>query len=237
VQPGERTIQAETETALRTLLRRDAHLTVAGRTDAGVHAWGQVAAYEGEPVRLRGLNALLPREISALECGPAPNGFEPRGDAASRTYCYRILTRSQPSAFERDRSLWWPHPLDFDALAACAQSLPGTHDFSGFTPSQGNHRHFRRNVLDARWERHGDLLEFWIEADSFLRHMNRILIGTMLEMTGAGRAASDFAALLKGRPRSEAGRTAPAHGLYLASVLYEPPSGGETPARLPLGER
>ena len=117
----------------------------------------------------------------------AADGFDARGDARSRTYCYRVLPRRERSAFERGRALWWPHRLDRDALHACAALLPGTHDFTAFTPTETDHVRFSRDVLGARWDERGDLLEFWIEADTFMRHMNRALVGTMLEV--GGRAA------------------------------------------------
>lgn len=217
---GEPSVQGELERALATLLRRDIRLTVAGRTDRGVHAWGQIASYPGEPVRLQGLNALLPPEIAVLACDPAPEGFDARHDAVSRTYCYRILARRTPGAFEQGRALWWPRRVDTAALHACAAALRGRHDFTAFTPSGSGHRHFGRTVVDAHWEARGDELRFWIEADSFLRHMNRVLIGTMLEVSSGRRPVQGFTALLDGRPRSQAGVTAPAHALYLASVRY-----------------
>jgi tRNA pseudouridine38-40 synthase len=219
-QPGLRTVQGELERALATVLRREATLTVAGRTDRGVHAWGQVASYEGEPAAAEALNALAGPDVSVLRCGAAPDGFDARGDARSRTYCYRVLARRERSAFERGRALWWPHRVDSDALRACAAALRGTRDFTAFTPTQTDHVRFERDVLDARWEEHGDLLEFWITADTFMRHMNRVLVGTMLEVAAGRRTPEAFAALLTGRPRAEAGETAPAHGLYLASVGY-----------------
>ena len=136
-----------------------------------------------------------------LACAAARDGFDARRDARSRTYCYRVLARRAPSPFERRRALWWPHRVDPEALRACAGALIGTHDFTAFTPTQTDHVRFERDVLDARWETAGDVLEFWITADTFMRHMNRVLVGTMLEVASGRRSLESFAALLSGRPR------------------------------------
>ncbi len=222
-QPGLRTVQEELERALATVLRRSqgVALTVAGRTDAGVHAWGQVASYEGEPARVASLNALLPADIAVLACGPAPAGFDARRDATSRAYCYRVLARPGRPALAQGHVLHCPHQLDLERLEACARALRGTHDFTAFTPTETYHVRFERDVLAACWRpRECDLLEFWIEADTFMRHMNRVLVGTMLEVASGRRELEQFERLLRGRPRAQAGRTAPAHGLYLAGVGY-----------------
>jgi tRNA pseudouridine38-40 synthase len=202
------------------VLRRDVDLVVAGRTDRGVHALGQVVSYEGPEPGLRSVNAVLPDQIAVLSAEAAPDGFSARRDAKSRTYVYRLLARQAPSPFEAGRALWWPHTVDFEALQACAAALIGTHDFTAFTPTETYHQRFERDVFRAEWRRDGDILEFWIEADTFMRHMNRVLVGTMLEVAGRRRGVRDFERLLGGAPRAEAGATAPAHGLYLASVRY-----------------
>ena len=223
-QPGRRTVQEEVELALAVVMRSPVPVVVAGRTDAGVHALGQVCSYEGEPAPLDGLNALLPGDIAALASSQAPDGFDARRDATSRAYCYRLLTRPVRSVFWAGRALHWPYKLDHSVLGECAAPLLGTHDFTAFTPTETDHVRFERDVFAASWRAgEGDLLEFWIEADAFMRHMNRVLVGTMLEVAGGRRTVSSFAELLAGRPRSEAGPTAPAHGLYLAGVGY----GGE----------
>jgi tRNA pseudouridine38-40 synthase len=220
-QPGQRTVQGELELALATLLRGRVDLTVAGRTDRGVHAWGQVASYAGPPADLRGLNALTPADISVVEAVRAPDGFNARHDARSRTYCYRVHTRRSPSPFERERALHWPYRFDPAALHACAQLLTGEHDFTAFTPTETDHVRFERIVLGAEWRELPEHLEFWITADAFMRHMNRTLVGTMLQVAGGRRSLDEFGALLEGRPRKDAGPTAPAHGLYFAKVAYD----------------
>lgn len=240
-QPGQRTVQGELERALAVALRRDVSLTVAGRTDAGVHALGQVASFElpdaaqpPQPNMLkRSLNALTPPEIAVTAVTQLDRPFDARRDAKARRYLYRLQTGGQPSPFERGRALWWPYPLDRDKLDACAEVLVGKHDFTAFTPTRTDHVYFLRQIYEARWVPAaetpgvasvplpaGELLEFWVEADAFMRSMVRTLVGTMLEVAGGSRTVDQFAALLTGAHRTEAGETAPPHGLYLAAVRY-----------------
>jgi tRNA pseudouridine38-40 synthase len=219
-QPGLPTVEAAVRAALEETFASVTGLAVAGRTDTGVHALGQVATVdvEGGPPPERAASALNPRlpdEITVVAAREAPASFHARHSARSRSYCYRLFTRSTLSPFELRRSWWMPRPLDEDALAAAAAALRGEHDFRAFTPTQTQHEVFVRVVERAKWIRRGDHLDFEIAADSFLRHMVRSLVGTMVE------SPESVPQLLDGSARSEAGATAPPHGLYLVAVAYD----------------
>lgn len=207
--------------ALGQIYRSWEQLAVAGRTDAGVHALGQVASVEangGPPAdrAAEALNAVLPEDVAVVAVEPVAPDFHARHSARARSYRYRIFRRRAPSPFEARRAWWYPRPVDREAVDESAALLLGEHDFRAFTPAETQHEVLRRNVLEARWIDVPDGLDLEITADSFLRRMVRTLVGTMLEVP-----PEHFAKLLsEDATRADAGSTAPPWGLYLVRVRY-----------------
>jgi tRNA pseudouridine38-40 synthase len=223
-QPDQRTVQDTIEAAVARLLGHRAVVEAAGRTDAGVHASGQVVCFatsrwmSADTVG-RALNALTPPDLKIREADVVPDDFDPRRSASSRLYVYRIWNRPSPSPFWRRYAWHVRRPLVADAMAAAAEALVGEHDFSSFRGAGCDARHPVRRVRRSVVEKKGNLLLYEIEATAFLRHMVRNIVGTLVEM-GTGRRDSDMTALLAARDRTRAGVTAPALGLSLERVNY-----------------
>jgi tRNA pseudouridine38-40 synthase len=219
-QPERRTVQGELERVLGIVRRKPTALTVAGRTDAGVHAWAQVASHAGEAADPRSLNALLPDDVVVKASEQMAEDFDARRDAVARTYCYRIWNHPQRSALLRGRVWWYAHQLDRELLTTAAAAICGEHDFRAFTLSKQPYEHYRRRVHSADWRESDGILEFWITGNTFTRRMVRSLTAFQLEIARGLRHLDELPTLLAGAPRSAGGGTAPACGLYLASVSF-----------------
>ena len=227
VQPGGPTVQEVLERALATALRETVRVRGAGRTDAGVHACGQVAAVRVTRVpddlgRLRkSLNALTPDDVAVREIAMVDDAFDPRRQARSRVYEYRILNAPAPSPFWRRYAWHVPEPLDAGAMDAAARELLGEHDFAAFRGADAEPvRSTVRRVLESRVQAERAVLVYRVEATAFLKHMVRNIVGTLVEVGRGERAAASLGELLAGRDRTRAGATAPAHGLILVAIRY-----------------
>ncbi len=225
VQPNGRTIQEVLELALEEILREKVRLHASGRTDAGVHASGQVANFlctQGKDLwkLQRGLNALTPADIVVKEVKEVPDSFDARRYARSRLYEYRIWNHLWPSAHLRRFSYHVHYPLELGAMEEAIEALEGEHDFSSFQASGCDAAHPVRQVYQNTINREGNLLIYSIEANAYLRHMVRNIVGTLLEVGRRERTPAEFGGLLQVRDRTDAGPTAPPQGLFLMKVKY-----------------
>jgi tRNA pseudouridine38-40 synthase len=228
-QPGRRTVEGALSEALSTILRQPVKLSVAGRTDAGVHASGQVVSFRADTDLRPALisyksTAVLPKDVALRRCVAVPEDFDARRDAMSRTYEYRLVNDEIRSPLERHHAGFAPQKVDLDLLSAAGELVEGTHDFRAFTPQKSYHLRFQRIVTSSRWSRNDDLLRYRITADSFLYGMVRALVGTMLEVAGGKRDLTEFDRLLSGGKRSEAGPAVTSRGLTLVGVGYDYPN-------------
>jgi tRNA pseudouridine38-40 synthase len=225
-QPGMRTVEGTLSEGLRTVLRQPIKLSVAGRTDAGVHASGQVVSFSAETelepsVVAYKTTAVLPEDLALRRCVVADEDFDARRDAKSRSYEYRVVSDPVRSPLKRRRAIYAARDLDLDLLQSAAKLVRGPHDFRAFTPSRTYHVRFERIVTESAWERSGNLLVYNVTADSFLYGMVRALVGTMLEVADGRREMTSFERLLSGGERSEAGPALASKGLTLVGVGYE----------------
>lgn len=224
LQPAQRSVQGELERALARLTGESIRVTAAGRTDAGVHALGQVVNFHTASTLpaatfVRGTNALLPADVRVRDAGEAAAGFSARYDACARAYRYRIALR--PRAIGRQYAWYVPWRLDLAAMQEAAGCLVGEHDFVSFCQAGAGLDHYRCQVHEARWQEGGEELAFDICANRFVHNMVRIIVGTCIEAGRGALAPAALTAILAARDRRAAGRTAPAHGLYLLRVDYQ----------------
>ena len=227
VQPGMRTIQGVLQEATARIIGEPVHVTGAGRTDAGVHALGQVASLRAEfrhpPDTLqRALTTLLPPDIVVIRVEEAPNDFDAQRWARWKRYRYTLLTRPSPSALERRYALFVPRPLRIAAMAEAAEILIGEHDFSSFQAAHSSADHPVRRVYAAQFRLEADHVQFEVSADGFLRHMIRIIMGTLLDVGRGKLAPGDLKAILEAQDRNRASKTLSAHALFLMEVSYRP---------------
>jgi tRNA pseudouridine38-40 synthase len=229
VQPDKPTVQGAIEAAWREITQETIRVTAAGRTDAGVHALGQVVAVVTEsrlPVAdlHRGLNAVLPEDVVVVSLEEGPDGFHATHEAVGKTYRYQIHTGRVPAIFDRRYTWHYPHLLDADTMHAAGQALVGTHDFSSFE-SVGSERADSIRTITELTVRRGtcdlaDRVTIEVSGDGFLYNMVRAIVGTLVEVGRGTRDIAWPAEVLAACDRTRAGQTAPPHGLFLVRVLY-----------------
>ena len=234
LQPGHRTVQEELERAIGVFAREPARVAGAGRPDAGVHALGQVAAFDlaappDLPRAFRAFNGILPKDCRVLSIAEAPAGFDPRRAATGKTYRYRILNRPAPPAVRRGFVLHYPWRLDAVAMVRAAAAFKGTHDFGAFRAADCEAAHAVRHVHHCRVTRNEEMVVVEVTATAFVKNMVRIMVGTLIEIGNGRRPEGSIAEALESRDRAAAGVTAPPQGLFLAQVYYAEEGGAPAP--------
>ncbi len=219
-------VQQVLEEALGRLAGEPVRVTGASRTDTGVHARGQAVHLESAlPARalVHGANRFLPEDVRVLAAHPMPEGFHARKSALGKEYSYRLSRAEVLSPLDSLFVVPVPERIELEPMRRAAALLPGRHDFSAFALAGGSHGQPFRTLFAAGWTEMGAELRFTVTGEGFLRGMVRALVGTLIEVGLGRRPPEDFAALLAGAPRSQAGPTAPAQGLVLERVFYPPP--------------
>lgn len=227
VQPGMTTIQGTLQKAVKRIVGKGVHVMGAGRTDSGVHALGQVASLRAEfshpPDTLRrALTSVLPPDIVVTAVEEMDNDFHAQRWAKWKRYRYTLLTRSYPSALERRYALFVPRPLQVESMAEAARVLIGTHDFSSFQAAHSSTEHSIRRIFLAEFRQEKHHLHFEVVAGGFLRHMIRIIMGTLLDVGNGKLTPADVQAILESRDRNMASKTLSPHALCLLEVSYQP---------------
>jgi len=226
VQQNGHTVQAEIENAIFAITGEKVRVTGAGRTDAGVHAYGQTAHFDTKSAIPAdkfqyALNAVLPKEVAVISSEEADPGFHARYSATSKTYRYKIINRRIRSPLAENMAWHIPEPLDFEQMKAAASLFIGTHDFSSFCSSGHNISDFTRTITASQWNPEDDYLVYTVQGNGFLYKMVRIIVGTMVEIGLGKRLPDTVTELLANGEREKAGITAPPFGLYLVSVDYD----------------
>ena len=227
VQPGMPTVQGVLEEAMARIIGEPVHVSGAGRTDAGVHAIGQVASLRAQfrhpPDTLRlALTSLLPPDIVVTAVEEAPERFDAQRWAHWKRYRYTLLIRPYPSAIERRYTLFVPQPLKMTSMVEAANILIGEHDFSSFQAAHSSADHPVRRIYAAQFRHEAAHLVFEITAGGFLRHMIRIIMGTLLDVGKGKLTPEDVKAILEAKDRNQASKTLSPHGLCLLEVGYQP---------------
>lgn len=235
IQPGVATIQGSLTDAVRKITQEPVSIYGASRTDAGVHALGQVASFKTKSGLTteelqRAMNALLPAEIRVVAAEEMGSDFHARWQAQEKTYHYRIFRGEVVSPFEYQRVLHYPYPLDEEAMSVAAKCFEGEHDFSSFTASSGSEETDKdrspvRMIFRSELERQAERKEiiYVVTGKSFLRYMVRKIVGTLLEVGRGKLRVEDIAGVFEARDRSRSGPTAPPEGLYLVGLKYPEP--------------